>query len=47
MATAHRAQGRTVDADAFVSVIPQCQMLYVAATRGRESNRLYGARLGR
>jgi hypothetical protein len=40
--TAHRAQGRTVDtAHAFVSVTTQREMLYVAATRGRESNRLY------
>ena len=40
--TAHRAQGRTVDtAHAFVSVNTQREVLYVAATRGRESNRLY------
>jgi len=40
--TAHRAQGRTVDtAHAFVSVTTQREVLYVAATRGRESNRLY------
>jgi conjugative relaxase-like TrwC/TraI family protein len=40
--TAHRAQGRTVDtAHAFVSVTTQREVLYVAATRGRDSNRLY------
>jgi conjugative relaxase-like TrwC/TraI family protein len=40
--TAHRAQGRTVDtAHAFVSVTTQREVLYVAATRGRVSNRLY------
>jgi conjugative relaxase-like TrwC/TraI family protein len=40
--TAHRAQGRTVDtAHAFVSVTTEREVLYVAATRGRESNRLY------
>jgi len=40
--TAHRAQGRTVDtAHAFVSVTTQREVLYVAATRGRQSNRLY------
>jgi hypothetical protein len=40
--TAHRAQGRTVDtAHAFVSVTTQREVLYVAATRGLESNRLY------
>lgn len=40
--TAHRAQGRTVDtAHAFVSVTTQREVLYVSATRGRESNRLY------
>jgi len=40
--TAHRAQGRTVDtAHSFVSVTTQREVLYVAATRGRESNRLY------
>jgi hypothetical protein len=40
--TAHRAQGRTVDtAHAFVSVTTQREVLYVAATRGRECNRLY------
>jgi conjugative relaxase-like TrwC/TraI family protein len=40
--TAHRAQGRTVEtAHAFVSVTTQREVLYVAATRGRESNRLY------
>jgi hypothetical protein len=40
--TAHKAQGRTVDtAHAFVSVTTQREVLYVAATRGRESNRLY------
>jgi AAA domain/TrwC relaxase len=40
--TAHRAQGRTVDtAHAFVSMTTQREVLYVAATRGRESNSLY------
>ena len=40
--TAHRAQGRTVDtAHAFVSAITLREPLYVIATRGRESNRLY------
>lgn len=40
--TAHRAQGRTVDtAHAFISVTTQREVLYVSATRGRESNRLY------
>src|SRR6185436_1682090 len=40
--TAHRAQGRTVDtAHAFVSAMTLCEPLYVMATRGRESNRLY------
>lgn len=40
--TAHRAQGRTVDtAHAFVSVTTQREVLYVSASRGRESNRLY------
>ncbi len=40
--TAHRAQGRTVDT-AHVMVAPTTtrEVLYVAATRGRESNRLY------
>jgi conjugative relaxase-like TrwC/TraI family protein len=40
--TAHRAQGRTVDtAHAFVSTTTLREPLYVMATRGRESNRLY------
>ena len=40
--TAHRAQGRTVDtAHAFVSAATVREPLYVMATRGRESNRLY------
>ena len=40
--TAHRAQGRTVDtAHALVSPTTTREVLYVAATRGRESNRIY------
>jgi hypothetical protein len=40
--TAHRAQGRTVDAThAMVTATTAREVLYVAATRGRESNRLY------
>jgi len=40
--TAHRAQGRTVDtAHAMVTSTTAREILYVAATRGRESNRLY------
>ena len=40
--TAHRAQGRTVDTShAFVSATTLREPLYVMATRGRESNRLY------
>jgi hypothetical protein len=40
--TAHRAQGRTVDtAHAMVSGSTTREVLYVAATRGRESNKLY------
>jgi len=40
--TAHRAQGRTVDtAHAMVAPTTTREVLYVAATRGRESNRLY------
>jgi hypothetical protein len=40
--TAHRAQGRTVDtAHAMVSATTAREVLYVAATRGRNSNRLY------
>ncbi|GAA2161088.1 conjugative relaxase-like TrwC/TraI family protein [Humibacillus xanthopallidus] len=40
--TAHRAQGRTVDtAHAFVTATTVREPLYVMATRGRESNRLY------
>ncbi|MGO9751428.1 MAG: hypothetical protein ACLP8S_15080 [Solirubrobacteraceae bacterium] len=40
--TAHRAQGRTVDtAHAMVSSATTREVLYVAATRGGESNRVY------
>jgi hypothetical protein len=40
--TAHRAQGRTVDtAHAMVAPTTTPEVLYVSATRGRESNRLY------
>ncbi len=40
--TAFRAQGRTVDtAHAMVSPTTTREVLYVAATRGRESNQLY------
>ena len=40
--TAHRAQGRTVDtAHAFVTATTTREPLYVMATRGRDSNRLY------
>ncbi len=40
--TAHRAQGRTVDtAHVMVTSGTAREVLYVAATRGRESNRLY------
>ncbi len=40
--TAHRAQGRTVDtAHAMLSPTITREVLYVTATRGRESNRLY------
>ena len=40
--TAHRAQGRTVDtAHAFVTSTTTREAVYVLATRGRESNRLY------
>ena len=40
--TAYRAQGRTVDtAHAIVSANTTREVLYVAATRGRQSNRLY------
>jgi hypothetical protein len=40
--TVHRAQGRTVDtAHAFVNATTHREGLYVATTRGRESNRLY------
>jgi conjugative relaxase-like TrwC/TraI family protein len=40
--TAHRAQGRTVDtAHAMISATTAREVLYVAATRGRDSNRLY------
>lgn len=41
-ATAYRAQGRTVDtAHAIVGVTTTREVLYVAATRGRESNTIY------
>ena len=41
-ATAHRAQGRTVDtAHAMVSATTTREVLYVSATRGREANLLY------
>jgi conjugative relaxase-like TrwC/TraI family protein len=40
--TAHRAQGRTVDtAHAFVSPTTTREVLYVALTRGSDSNHLY------
>ena len=40
--TAYRAQGRTVDtAHALVSPTTTREVLYVSATRGRESNQLY------
>jgi conjugative relaxase-like TrwC/TraI family protein len=40
--TVHRAQGRTADtAHAFVNATTHREGLYVAATRGREANRLY------
>ncbi|GAA2736690.1 hypothetical protein GCM10009867_21860 [Pedococcus aerophilus] len=40
--TAYRAQGRTVDtAHAYVTASTQREPLYVMATRGRDSNRLY------
>ena len=40
--TAHRVQGQTVDtAHALVSPTTTREVLYVAATRGRESNRIY------
>lgn len=40
--TAHRAQGRTVDsAHAMISPATTREVLYVAATRGRERNNLY------
>lgn len=40
--TAHRAQGRTVDtAHAYVTTTTLREPLYVMASRGRESNRLY------
>jgi ATP-dependent exoDNAse (exonuclease V) alpha subunit len=40
--TAHRAQGRTVDtAHAYVSTATTRETLYVMATRGRDTNRLY------
>jgi ATP-dependent exoDNAse (exonuclease V) alpha subunit len=40
--TVHRAQGRTFDtAHAMVSPTATREVLYVAATRGRDSNRLY------
>ena len=41
-ATAHRAQGRTVDtAHAMVGATTTREVLYVSATRGREANALY------
>jgi hypothetical protein len=41
-ATAHRAQGRTVDtAHAMVSATTTREVLYVSATRGRQANLLY------
>lgn len=40
--TAHRSQGRTVDTGhAMVSPTTTREVLYVSATRGRESNRIY------
>jgi conjugative relaxase-like TrwC/TraI family protein len=40
--TAHRAQGRTVDtAHAMIAAPTEREVLYVAATRGRDSNMLY------
>jgi ATP-dependent exoDNAse (exonuclease V) alpha subunit len=40
--TAHRAQGRTVDTShAYVTATTLREPLYVMASRGRESNRLY------
>ena len=40
--TAHRAQGRTVDTGhAMICAATTREVLYVAATRGRESNKLY------
>jgi conjugative relaxase-like TrwC/TraI family protein len=40
--TAHRAQGRTVDtAHAMIAATTAREVLYVSATRGRDSNRLY------
>ena len=40
--TAHRAQGRTVDTThAYVSTSTTRETLYVMATRGRHTNRLY------
>ncbi|KRF26514.1 TrwC relaxase [Phycicoccus sp. Soil803] len=40
--TAHRAQGRTVDtAHAYITATTLREPLYVMATRGRETNRLY------
>jgi conjugative relaxase-like TrwC/TraI family protein len=40
--TAHGTQGRTVDtAHAYVTATTNREVLYVAATRGRDSNRLY------
>ena len=41
-ATAYRAQGRTVDtAHAIVGATTTREVLYVAATRGREANTIY------
>ena len=40
--TAHRAQGRTVDTShAYITPTTTCEVLYVGATRGRDSNRIY------
>jgi ATP-dependent exoDNAse (exonuclease V) alpha subunit len=40
--TAHRAQGRTVDtAHAYLNTATTLEPLYVMATRGRDTNRLY------
>jgi conjugative relaxase-like TrwC/TraI family protein len=40
--TAHRAQGRTVDtAHAYITPTTTREVLYVAATRGRDTNQIY------